>query len=255
MNYEIRENTQFNSKEIYFTGKPSQEVRDALKALKFRWHSAKKCWYGFADESTLINTILDTNTEEQDEPATVTTNGYLGGGAVYGSKSHLGLYGQDLKKAIAADIKKAGIKGVTLSEKRGDITATINTQPEDIKPYDEFISTYEINTASYWIDYFNDEGKIENIHIEKYFSLDREDQDKIRIAAAKLEYKKYSLSRATINEYYIDRYTNFSASGLAKIQAINNIIKAYRFDESNGMVDYFHTNFYYNLIAQPAKVR
>ncbi|MGN0487008.1 MAG: hypothetical protein ACI4GB_07215 [Acutalibacteraceae bacterium] len=84
MNYEIRENTQFNSKEIYFTGKPSQEVRDALKALKFRWHSVKKCWYGFADERTLINAILDTNTEEQDEPATVTTDGYLGGGAVYG---------------------------------------------------------------------------------------------------------------------------------------------------------------------------
>lgn len=189
MNCEIRENTQFNSKEIYFTGKPSQEVRDALKALKFRWHSVKKCWYGFADESTLINAILDTNTEEQDESATVTTDGYLGGGAVYGSKSHLGLYGQDLKKAIAADIKKAGIKGVTLSMRSGNLYATINTTPEDVKTFDEFVSTYEINTASYWIDYFNDEGEINSIHINEYCSLDREDQDKIRIAAAKLEYE------------------------------------------------------------------
>lgn len=42
MTYEIRKNHQFNSAEIYFDGKPSEEVRNALKALKFRWHSVKK---------------------------------------------------------------------------------------------------------------------------------------------------------------------------------------------------------------------
>lgn len=34
MTYEIRKNHQFNSAEIYFDGKPSEEVRNALKALK-----------------------------------------------------------------------------------------------------------------------------------------------------------------------------------------------------------------------------
>lgn len=42
MTYEIRKNHQFNSAEIYFDGKLSEEVRNALKALKFRWHSVKK---------------------------------------------------------------------------------------------------------------------------------------------------------------------------------------------------------------------
>lgn len=52
MTYTITTNPQFNSLEIFFDGKPAQEVRDALKALKFRWHSVKKCWYGYTDEET-----------------------------------------------------------------------------------------------------------------------------------------------------------------------------------------------------------
>ena len=51
MEYSIRKNPQFNSLEISFEGKPAEAVRDALKALKFRWHGQKRIWYGFADET------------------------------------------------------------------------------------------------------------------------------------------------------------------------------------------------------------
>lgn len=53
MNYTITNNTEFNSIEIMFEGKPSEEVRDALKALRFRWHGQKKVWYGYKDEQTV----------------------------------------------------------------------------------------------------------------------------------------------------------------------------------------------------------
>lgn len=33
MTYEIKTNPQYNSREIYFDGKPAEAVRDALKAL------------------------------------------------------------------------------------------------------------------------------------------------------------------------------------------------------------------------------
>ena len=84
MTYTITKNNQFDSLEITFDGKPSEEIRNALKALKFRWHSVKKVWYGYAAEHEVINAILGNSTEE--EPASVYTDGYLGGGAVYGSK-------------------------------------------------------------------------------------------------------------------------------------------------------------------------
>ena len=50
MTYTITPNPEFNSIEILFDGKPSEEIRAALKALRFRWHSTKKVWYGYTTE-------------------------------------------------------------------------------------------------------------------------------------------------------------------------------------------------------------
>ena len=50
MTYTITNNTAFNSIEIKFDGKPTEEIRNALKALRFRWHSVKKVWYGYSTE-------------------------------------------------------------------------------------------------------------------------------------------------------------------------------------------------------------
>ena len=49
MTYEIRPNAQFNSLEIYFNEKPGEKIREALKALKFRWNGKKACWYGYGE--------------------------------------------------------------------------------------------------------------------------------------------------------------------------------------------------------------
>lgn len=48
--YTIAKNAQFNSIEINFTGKPSEAIREALKALRFRWHGVRRIWYGYTTE-------------------------------------------------------------------------------------------------------------------------------------------------------------------------------------------------------------
>ena len=48
----MTKNAQFNSVEITFDGKPCEAIRDALKALRFRWHNVRRVWYGYADEQT-----------------------------------------------------------------------------------------------------------------------------------------------------------------------------------------------------------
>ena len=53
MTYTITRNPEFNSLEITFDGKPAQVVRDALKALRFRWHGQKKVWYGYSTEEAI----------------------------------------------------------------------------------------------------------------------------------------------------------------------------------------------------------
>ena len=46
-------NTEHNGIEIIFDGKPSEEIRNELKAHRFRWHRQKKLWYAVKSEERL----------------------------------------------------------------------------------------------------------------------------------------------------------------------------------------------------------
>lgn len=69
MSYTITRNPAFNSLEITFTEKPSEAIRDALKALRFRWHSVKKVWYGYTTEEAARAAIDTAETPAQAKPA------------------------------------------------------------------------------------------------------------------------------------------------------------------------------------------
>lgn len=55
-----------NGVEIYFSGKPSEDVRNNLKSNGFRWSRYNKCWYAKQTETTLnfANSLTDTTEEE-----------------------------------------------------------------------------------------------------------------------------------------------------------------------------------------------
>ena len=55
--YEIRENTQYKSNEVFFDSKPAAEVLTALRGLKMRWNPKKGCWYGFAAQNDILAAI------------------------------------------------------------------------------------------------------------------------------------------------------------------------------------------------------
>lgn len=262
-NYEIRENPQFNSREVYFDGKPSRATLDALKALKMRWNHVKACWYGYAQECDLINAIITNDrdgediTGEKTEGATVYTDGYLGGGAVYGSKSDKHLYGADLSKAIREDIKAAGIKGASVRCKSysggQSITVTLSLPASAYITKEQFAADYRISTSASWIYYEDEDGKSQTMHIEKYYSRETsaEEQERIRIAVAKYAYKREAESENDLNIYHLDKYKVYTAETMEIIKKVNSIISAYRYDKSNSMVDYFDTNFYYDIHTKP----
>lgn len=252
VNYTITENAKFGSREVRFDGKPSEAVRTALKALKLRWHGAEKCWYGYAQESEIIAAILGASKDEEPENgATVYTDGYLGGGAVYGNKSGKYLYGAELSAAIRADLKRAGIKGVTVAcntySGGQSITATIKAPAELLKTREEYISDYCILPCMNWID----TGHGESMHIDQYWTLSASEQESIRTAAACYAYDNAMKRKYHINQYNIDASADFmSAAGVALVKRVDAIIRAYRYDESNSMVDYFDTNFYYDIYVK-----
>ena len=57
----VAKNDKYNSYELKFDGKPSQEIRDLLKASGYRWNKAKGIWYGYADISAKLNTEQKTD--------------------------------------------------------------------------------------------------------------------------------------------------------------------------------------------------
>lgn len=257
MNYRIEENREYSSREVYFDAKPADTVRMAMKRLKMRWHSQKKCWYGYASEREIISAICDNTPDDSATQTAVITGGYMGGGAVYGAKSNRHLYGQDLKRAIAADIKAAGIKGVTLSSKSytggQHITATITIVPEDLVSQEEFVASYQVRPSQLDLYFSGENGEVERITTDAYYKLPCLQQENARRQIAQYEYQQAASGRYGINQYYLDRYNVFSAQGMDKIKAVNAIISAYHYDESNGMADYFNTNFYYDIVTRPGK--
>ena len=253
MTYEIRYNAKFNSHEVYFDGKPSEDIRTALKSLKMRWHSINKCWYGYSSEGQIVDAILGTNAEKKpEELATVVSDGYLGGGAVYGSKSNLHLYGADLAKAIRADLKAAGIKGVTIASKNGNIRATLKTGAGDVRSEADFVGSYTVKGSFGWVDYTDENGCYRSISVCDFYNLPDELRERIRVDHAKREYSRDYAHRCDINKYYIEKYDGFTPEFLGKMSKVLSIIEAYRYDESNSMVDYFNTNFYISLYTVPA---
>ena len=55
--FTITDNIERGSLEISFDGKPSEQVRDALKEHKFRWNGKKKVWYGYGDRAAVVDAL------------------------------------------------------------------------------------------------------------------------------------------------------------------------------------------------------
>ena len=118
MTYTITTNPAFNSLEIAFDGKPAEEIREALKSLRFRWHNLKKVWYGYADEATVRAAIDGGETWKDLGGATTAPSGYKwqsnGKSRFSGEYKHRlvkeGSQEQAEPKAKAEAVNKYGVK-------------------------------------------------------------------------------------------------------------------------------------------------
>lgn len=252
--YTITENKTFGSYEVAFDSKPQIAVIAAMKALKMRWNPKRSIWYGFQDEKTIIDAIMSAQPESV--PTQIATDGYLGATAVAGVKSNRYLSGADLSAAIRADVKAAGIKGVSIRCKTytggQHITATFKASADELISEAEYVANYRPTFEQTWI--YLDTS--DYVHVEDYFktwneqacSHDETDIPEIQQRAGRYAYRTATKAGSHgINHYHVDKYTEYTPAFLAKINAVNEIIKNYNYDDSNSMVDYFDTNFYYDL--------
>lgn len=243
-------NNELNGIEVIFSEKPSEEIRDNLKRNGFRWHRQKKLWYAKNNENRLdyIKTICKGEIPETEELGGTVSDGYMGAKRWDGNKSHLHLYGSDLSKAIREDLKKHGIKGCTVSvdtySMGQSITVKVKVSDDDFKPYDEWKQERNIfDFANHGWIWKNEEH--DDMYADDFCKLSNAEQEKVFEINAK---RAYQAERDyTINHYHLDNYTTFNPALMQKIQNVIDCVNSYRYDDSNSMVDYFDTNFYYDI--------
>lgn len=241
--YKITENTQYNSNEIYFDSKPAADVLTALKGLGMRWNPRKGCWYGFASQDAIISAVGASD----DELGGVVSDGYMGAVRWDGNKSHKYLHGAELSKAIREELKRQGVKGCSVSCKTYSggqtVRVKVATTAADFVNREDYINDYDCNDLGYWL--VTEDG--EQIHRDKWFTLDGSEQQRTLRSHAARSYDYSYNHNNVINHHYVDEYTEYTEAFRAKLHKINAILDTYHYDDSNGMVDYFNTNFYRDI--------
>lgn len=245
MNYTITINEQYNSKEVFFDSKPCETIREALKTLRFRWNRKKSCWYGFATEEEIKNAIEN---DPISELGGVASDGYMGAIRWDGNKSGKFLYGAELTAALRADAKRIGLKGVTFKAHTYSggqhITVTIKAEEGDFNTFEEVKTEYlRLALNSYWFTMPDGTEK----HRDSFESFNCPEFIEAQEITAKKIYKNDTKNGATINHYHMDKYPAFKKVFSDRINLLIRLFNTYNYDDSNSMVDYFDTNFYYDI--------
>lgn len=266
MTYTITANPAFNSLEISFDGKPAQEVRDALKALKFRWHAVKKVWYGYSDENTVRAAINGGKVESKpakNKPAKINLDGL--------EKNKKTCYGAEFAAVLRSDLKARGVTGVTIRCNRSgytdSITATIALSADDFRSAEEcaardgwnlFFTKQEanalpeLNGVSYspW-------NRGNESDTRKYITCGSRYDDNSADSNAHVlrAFWLYQIKNFSVFTHHMDAKSHIALTSAAfeRVAAIVSIIQSYNWDRSDSMTDYYDVGFYFDVdIKKPA---
>lgn len=199
------------------------------------------------------------NTTLLEQFYTVASDGYLGAIKTTGSKSVVYLRDAELSKQIrqalqevlAPELSKSDVKVRKESYSMGrTIHITLRLDKSKYAPTrDEYkqIVIGNVKRGRYtWIKK-DDEDSKGTFH-EAYRSMTEDEKRKAEQATAEQQAVwNYDRDTTDINQYHIDNEEMLNDEGKEIVRVANQVIKAFNYDDSNAQVDYFDTNFYYNL--------
>lgn len=197
------------------------------------------------------------NTTLLKEYTTEASDGYLGAVKTTGSKSQVYLRDAELGKQIrqalqavlAPELSKSDVRVRKESYSMGRaIHITLRLDKSKYAPTrDEYkqIVVENVKRQHYnWIQ--SGEGK-ELFH-EAYWGMTDEQKRKAEQATAEQQaIWNYDRDTVDINQYHIDKEDMLTDDGKKIVEVANQVVRAFNYDDSNAQVDYFDTNFYYNL--------
>lgn len=197
------------------------------------------------------------NTTLLKEYTTEASDGYLGAIKTTGSKSAVYLRDAELSKQIrqalqqvlAPELSKSDVKVRKESYSLGrTIHITLRLDKNKYAPtrdeYKQMIIDNVKRDRYTWIR--TEDGR--DIFHEAYNNMTEDEKRKVEQATAEQQAVwNYDRDTTDINQYHIDSEEMLTEDGKEIVRVANQVIKAFNYDDSNAQVDYFDTNFYYNL--------
>lgn len=279
MNATITMNEAHKGIEIAFTGKPSAETRDALKAAGFRWHGVKKLWYAVntpdrltlagkisrecGNGATLAEQSAKTAKEKRDALTIPEAQEVDGGGLYDGWKG--GNYGKwhseaELKDLLKADYRAAGIKATFRFPRAGYLTkciVTITMSRAEILPLDEWLALDDNHLGAVnwwdardWLGYTDDEGKYYDLRGLAVRDLPEAERDELGEKVRRYEYNRCISILSDASTWYKPAESVLTVEGHEILNKARAIVGSYNKDCSNSMIDYFDRAIYDDYVIK-----
>lgn len=241
-NYNIKINSQYNSTEIFFNGKPEEATRNILKSNGFKWNPKKSCWYGFATPDQIAAALEGTTApvKEAKKAAEIINLDNI--------QSLPCLYGSELTAAIREDLKKRGVKGVTVRGRRGSgITVTIKATADDIASVEEMKTRYNYSHFTCDADrgFFNGSRWIYNFY-------DLSEEERQTEYNNNIMHQLKSVNSFSIYHHERNECPELTTAFYNKCLAIYKIANQWNYDNSDIMTDYFDRGYYLDIDIKKA---
>ena len=276
---EIKKNEEKNGIEIYFKVYPLSGTKETMKKHGFRWNGKKSCWYAkySADAADIAGIIADTSVSEYQNIANQNGEEIKEIGAKKATPAkqaqpetinldNLGenrphLYGAELAKAIREDLKRRGVKGVTVRSRKvthdTGITVTIKATPEDYASIEEAGKRYTFSKFCF------DAESRPGLYIKDrwvspgdfYAMTDAEKEQAYNDYLVYHIKKADSVSKYDLDDDKRDLCFEFTSIFYEKLRAVYLIADQWNYDNSDSMTDYFDVGYYLDIdIKQPEEL-
>lgn len=231
--FEERKNEEKKGIELYFETIPTYEERQELKNNGFKWHNQKKCWYKKEN-----NQIEPIKTGFKEKPHFNYT-----AGAWEGVNYSIDLSLSEIAKLIKNEMKRKypeATFSITKESFSGGQSLHINLMKSTKNPF---------NTFEKAIEEADGKGNCYNriyAHPERWQGLTERDleESKRNIEALK---RRLNNGYSQLNHYNIKDDFDLSEYGKQIMLDVKALADSFNFDDSDGMIDYFHCNFYLHL--------
>lgn len=252
--------------EISFTGKPSAEVREMLKASGFRWHNARRVWYAkqTPDRLTLAQSLTGDavqGPEAQPQPQKEQT-GKIDLAGIEGNKKTA--YGSDFARILREDLKRRGASGFSIRSRRSGwtdaFTVTISLSSADFRSAEEcaardgwgtFFRTEETGCTVGGVEYSRwNQGREDATH--KYITCGSNYTDTGAGSNFPVLRAFWADKIKRISGVYPRRMEKadllpLTEEAAQRVRDIVAVIQSYNWDHSDPMTDYYDVGFYLDV--------